>query len=252
MKKNLIITFLFLFLFSCSSDKEIENIDNNSKSLENISSEKKSNDLTSSWSLEKKEEIIVIPPRFDLVEISWNELYFDTETSYYWDFSESNKFFTWSLKKLFDAPIWDWKKYTFSEWRKISDYPAFEYCLEKGEWWKLPSKSELENIIWSRKNKSWFNTDLESVVSSEYWTSDISWSWKRVWVSKFIRDRMSVDDKTDLNKVLCINNLDLKSLSSNTSTWEIKDKKTSKVENTEFATWETLSWSSVYIGTLSE
>ena len=137
--------------------------------------------------------------------------YVKCDTDHYWNWTLCNKveiwtdpntWFKWELNPSWEEqwaectldendikycenypePTWNWKWYTYPEWRTEDDYPAFKHCTKLWAGWRLPTKNELATTInYRTKNTtaSWwaFSNHPNVKDDTRYWTSTASASY---------------------------------------------------------------------------
>lgn len=165
-------------------------------------------DWDNAWILEEKKYILENTVTFKEVNKKLWEVekyYIDSSTRLKWD-EWSSRTLKWSLNKDFSEPIWNWEDYIFLGKRKISDYPAFKHCRDKGSKWRLPTKNELINIIsYEEKNKNNALTRHPKIIENRYWTSTKydfleSSSWF-VWFNNWI---INTNNIVSSRMVVCV------------------------------------------------
>jgi len=137
----------------------------------------------------------------------WIWYYLDTYTWLKWAAQDSWNYLQWATNTSYTEPTWNWSSYTYPSWRISSDYPAFKYCTDLWDWWRLPTKREIFSIITDVK-PSWMShcTALPFLLSSNnYWSSTVNARLTSyAWYGEFLSGTISNTTKKFNAMVLCI------------------------------------------------
>ena len=114
--------------------------------------------------------------------------------------------------KNYPEPTWNWKWYTYPEWRTEDYYPAFKHCSSLWDWWwRLPTIEELYSLMtYTTKNTTtnwWAFSNHPNINNTWYWTSTASASNTKnasyVFYVNFSNACTSATSKYSNHSVLC-------------------------------------------------
>ena len=102
-------------------------------------------------------------------------------------------------------PSWDWSKYNYVGIWWSNEYPAFTYCTDKWENWRLPTWAEMQSIVLSSW-WSWYewHTNLESIYGSTGYFSWTEYDSIYAMEGRFYFWNYTYNNKTSSLYIICV------------------------------------------------
>ena len=145
-----------------------------------------------------------------VAELDWAQAIYDTKEKIFWENVTSPKTMQWSTAEKWVEPILADEGYVFTVEQTLLDSPAFSYCLDKWEGWRLPLKKEMSTLVDD-------SSSLVSITESLYWTWEQVGDTNTSWIADFGKWEMRESTTDDEVYVVCVHNeIDL--------TWWISDE----------------------------